>query len=65
MTSTNSPKAGPAASPDSDLLTPEEFRALQEQSREMGRRAREARARLKARKAVKAPAKDARKDSGS
>jgi hypothetical protein len=54
MTSRESSKPEPPVSAESDLLTPEEFKALQEHKRETNRQAREARLRLKARKAAEA-----------
>ena len=65
MTSTDSSKAEPPTPPDSDLLTPEEIEALREQSREMGRQAREAWARLRAKKTTKLDAYLAKKGGGS
>ena len=65
MTSTTSPKAGPSASPDSDLLTPEEIEALREQKRQLGREIKEAWARLRARRTTKLDAYLAKKGGGS
>jgi hypothetical protein len=62
---TNSSKAEPPTPPESDLLTPEEFKALQQEHREMSRRIKESWARLRASKTTKLDAYLAKKKGAS
>jgi hypothetical protein len=65
MTSKDSSKAEPPTPPDSDLLTPEEFKALQQQKREMNRRIKEAWAQLRASRTTKLDAYLAKKKAAA